>query len=163
MILDELLEFADAESVAGAAGTAQIGDSVDLGENHRDPGNGEPLYLVIQTATEIVTGGTAGTIKFQLVSDAQTALATDGTATVHFDTGTFVTDDAAANSDQLNAGGVIAVVALPIEGVVYERFLGVLAVIGTTTVTAGAINAFLVRDPSAWQAYPSPSQGVFID
>lgn len=150
MILDERNEFADAVSVAGSAGTALIGDVIDLGGTSQDVGNGQPLYLVIQTDTEIITGGTAGTIKFILASDASASIATDGTATVHFDTGTFVTDDAAANSAALNAGGVIAAVALP-NGT-YERYLGILATIGTTTVTAGKINAFLTTDVAKWVA-----------
>lgn len=154
MIMDERTEFADAASVAAAAGTALIGDVIDTGSIARDMGMGQPLYLVITTATEIITGGVAGTVKFQLVSDAQAAIATDGSATVHFDTGNFVTDDAAANSPQLNAGGVIAVVALPMQGPVYERYLGILAVTATTTTTAGAINAFLTLDPYGWKAYP---------
>jgi len=153
MILDERLEFADAVSVAAGAGTALIGDVIDLGSVARDIGSGEPLFLVITTDTEIITGGSAGTIKFQLASDAQEAIATNGTASVHFDTGTFVTDDAAANSAQLNAGGVIAIVALPMEGVVYERYLGILAIIATTTVTAGKINAFLTHDVAKYRAY----------
>lgn len=155
MILDERLEFADAVSVAAAASTALIGDVIDLGAaSPGDIGNGEPMYLVITTDTEIITGGVAGTIGFQLASDAQAAIATDGSATVHIDTGTFVTDDAGANDDELNAGGVIAVIALPAQGKVYERYLGILAVIGTTTVTAGAINAFLTADPHGWVAQP---------
>lgn len=152
MILDERNEFADGASVAAAAGTALIGDVIDL-QVARDIGEGEPLYLVIQTATEIITGGTAGTINFKLASDAQAAIATDGSATIHFQTKDFVTDDAAANSNELNAGGVIACVALPREGVAYERYLGILATIGTTTVTAGAINAFLTKDPAKYKAY----------
>jgi uncharacterized membrane protein len=147
MIMDERLEFADAASVAAAAGTALIGDVIDLGATARDIGQGEPVYLVITTDTEIITGGTAGTVKFQLVSDAQAAIAVDGTATVHIDTGTFVTDDAAANSAQLNAGGVIFAGPIPLEGNVYERFLGILCVTATTTTTAGKINAFLTLDP----------------
>lgn len=153
MIMDELGEFADAESVAAAASTALIGDVIDLGVG-RDIGNSGPIYLVITTDTEIITGGTAGTIKFQLVSDAQAAIAVDGSATVHFDTGTFVTDDAGANDDELNAGGVIAIVMLPQQGKTYERFLGILAIIATTTVTAGNINAFLTRTPANWAAQP---------
>jgi len=152
MILDERNEFADATSVAAAAGTALIGDVIDLGTGPRDIGNGEPLYLVIQTDTEIITGGVAGTIKFQLASDAQAAIATDGSATIHYDTGTLVTDDAEANSPRLNAGGLIAVVSLP-QGAIYERYLGILAVIATTTVTAGKINAFLTRDVSVYRSY----------
>lgn len=152
MIMDERTEFADAVSVANAAGTDLIGDVIDM-TVARDVGNGQPLYLVIMTDTEVITGGTAGTIKFQLVSDAQAAIATDGSATVHFDTGTFVTDDTLLIDEQLRAGGVIAVVALPLEGQTYERYLGILAVVATTTTTAGAINAFLTLDPYGWKAY----------
>lgn len=152
MILDERNEFADATSVAGAAGTALIGDVIDLGVASRDIGNGQAMYLVIQTDTEIITGGVAGTIQFQLASDAQAAIATDGSATIHASTAAYVTDDAAANSPQLNAGGYIYVGVLP-QGAIYERYLGILAVIGTTTVTAGKINAFLTWDVSAYRAY----------
>jgi hypothetical protein len=150
MILDERNEFADAVSVAGSAGTALIGDVIDLGATSSDIGNGQPLYLVIQTDTEIITGGSAGTIQFQLASDAAAAIATDGSATVHYTSASLVTDDAAANSAALNAGGVIAAVALP-NGT-YERYLGILATIGTTTVTAGKINAFLTTDVAKWVA-----------
>lgn len=151
-IMDSTLEFADAVSVAGTAGTALIGNVVDL-TTARDVGNGRPLYLVITVDTEVITGGSAGTINFQLVSDAQAAIAVDGTATVHFDSGPLVTDDAAANSDQLNAGGLVCCVAIPLEGKVYERYLGILAVIATTTVTAGKINAYLTLDPPATKNY----------
>ena len=150
MILDERLEFADAVSVAAAAGTALIGDVIDM-ETARDIGAGEPIYLVIQCDTSIITGGNAGTIKFQLASDAQAAIATDGSATVHFDTGTFVTDGDDANG--LDAGATIAVITLPMEGKVYEQYLGILCTVGTTEVTAGAINAFLTKDVSKWKAY----------
>lgn len=147
MIMDERLEFADATSVAAAAGTALIGDVIDLGSVARDIGLGQQVWLVITCDTEIITGGAAGTIKFQLVSDAQAAIATDGSASVHLDSGTFVTDDSAANDAQMNAGSVIYAAPLPVEGRVYERYLGILAVIATTTVTAGKINAFLTLDP----------------
>ena len=151
MILDSLLEFADATSVAAAAGTALIGDVIDLQEA-RDIGNGEPIYLVIQCDTSIITGGSAGTVKFQLASDAAAAIATDGSATVHYDTGTIVTG--AAGSGLTAAGATIAAVALPMEGNAYERYLGILCVTATTTTTAGAINAFLTKDVSKWKAYP---------
>lgn len=152
MILDERNEFADAVSVAGAAGTALIGDVIDLGGTSQDIGNGQPLYLVIQTDTEIITGGSAGTIQFTLASDAQEAIATNGTATVHAVSASLVTDDAAANSAALNAGGVIMAVALPMG--TYERYLGILATVGTTEVTAGKINAFLTTDVAKWVATP---------
>jgi len=152
MILDERNEFADAVSVAAAAGTAVIGDVIDLGTASRDIGAGQPVYLIIQTDAEIITAGAAGTIKFQLASDSTANLATS--ATIHLDTGTLVTDDSAANDARLNAGGLIFSAPLP-QGAVYERYLGILAVIGTTTVTAGSINAFLSFDQfPANRAYP---------
>lgn len=154
MIMDELLEFADAVDVSASAGTALIGDVIDLGATPQDFGHGEPMYLVIQTATEIITGGAAGTIKFQLASDAAAAIATDGTATVHIDTGTFVTDGTDANDAQLKEGGIIFLGALPTGAArPYERYLGILCVTASTTTTEGAINAFLTKDPSYWRSY----------
>lgn len=153
MIIDTLTEFADAVSVAAAAGTANIGDQIDLGIAGRDIGNGKEVYLVITVDTSIITGGVAGTIQFQLVSDDSASIATNGTQSIHWQSRAFVTDDAALND--LDAGDVAVVVALPYEGSTpYERFLGVQAVVGTTTVTAGAISAFLTFDGHGWKAYP---------
>jgi len=152
MILDERNEFADNVAVQTNTSTTLIGDVIDLGTASRDLGNGETMYLVIKTgATEIITSGAAGTIKFQLASDAQAAIATDGTATVHFDTGDLVNDDAGNNAAQLNAGETIAQVALPLG--TYERYLGILCTTATTAPSAGTIDAFLTKDPSAWKAY----------
>jgi hypothetical protein len=151
-IMDERTEFADAASVAGEAGTALIGDQIPL-SYARDIGNGQPIYLCITCSTGIITGGNAGTIRFQLASDASASIATNGTATVHFDTGTFVTDGDDAN--EIDAGDVIACVPLPLEGLrSYEGFLGILCTIATTTVTAGAINAWLSLTPIGNKFYP---------
>lgn len=151
MILSEYDEFADAVSVAASAGTALIGDVIDLGATSAYPGEGECKYLVIQTDTEVITAGSAGTIQFFLASDAQAAIATDGSATIHASSASLVTDDAAANSAALNAGGTILAIELPMG--TYERYLGILCTIGTTTVTAGKINAFLTTDVSRWRAH----------
>lgn len=150
MILDKLNEFADAQSVVGAAGTINVGSQINLG-SARDIGSGEPLYLVINVDTSIITGGVAGTIAFQLASDSSAAIATDGTQTIHYTSKAFVTDDDALN--ELDAGETAVVIALPMEGVAYEQFLGVQAVIGTTATTAGNINAFLTHDVAKWKAY----------
>lgn len=157
MILSKRTEFADAVSVAASAGTINVGDVVDLSVA-RDIGNGEPVYLVITVDTEIITGGSAGTIQFQLVSDGTDTIATNGTQTVHYTSRAFVTDDAAANDAALSAGAIPVVVALPQEGQAYERYLAVQAVIGTTTTTAGKINAFLTHDVGNWKAYDAPFQ-----
>jgi hypothetical protein len=155
MIMDDYLEFADAVSVAAAAGTALIGDVVDLGVVPRDIGNGEDTYLVISVATAIIAAS-AGTVRFLLVSDAQTAIAVDGSATVHYDSGTFASNVLA--STEMPAGRTLVTVALPREGKVYERYLGVLCIIASQTITAGAIDAFITKDPRGFKAYSRASQ-----
>jgi len=153
MWLDERTEFCDNVDVSASAGTALIGDVIDSSVV-RDLGNGQPVYLVIRTGgTEIITGGSAGTLQFRLVSDSAAAIATSGDATEHFRTDTFVTDDSAANSDLFNAGGLIFMGAIPLEGPAYERYVGILAVTATTTTTAGTVNAFLTLDPGGWTSY----------
>lgn len=149
MILDERNEFADNVSVAAAAGTAVVGDVIDLGAAGRDIGNGETMYLMIKTGGTEIVAGAAGTIQFELVSDSVATL--DSSPTIHFDTGAITTDVAGSNDDRLNAGATIAQVAVPLG--TYERYLGVRAVIATQTVTAGTVDAFLTKDPSAWKAY----------
>ena len=153
MILDERLEFADAGSVILAAGTAVLGDVIDLTETGKDIGLGEDMWLIIQTTTEIITGGSAGTIQFFLVSDSLDTLgaATVASCTEHYRTAALVTDDAAANDAKLNAGGVITAIRLP-SGV-YERYLGILFTTASADTTAGAVNAFLTKDYAKWTAY----------
>lgn len=152
MILDERLEFADALSIAAVAGTAIVGDVIDLGAGVADIGIGEDMWVVIQTTTEIITAGLAGTIEFFLVSDSLATLGAGVVAdcTRHLSSGSLVTDDAAANDAKLNAGGVILAARLPAG--TYERYLGILCTIGGQTVTAGAVNAFLTKDYAKWAA-----------
>jgi len=151
MIFDSRNEFADATSVAAGAGTALIGNVIDLGTDGVN--DVDSVYLVISTATEVITGGSAGTIQFFLVSDSLATLGAGVVAdcTQHYASAILITDDSAANSTALNAGEYIARVELP-KGQ-YERYLGILATIGTTTVTAGAINAYLTNDPVTQKSF----------
>lgn len=144
MILDTYTQFADAEALSTAGtGRALVGNVIDLGAASRDIGNGQPLYLVIQVDTAVTSGGSA-TVSFELASDAQAAIATDGTATVHY-------ASAAIAKATLVAGYMVAAVALPMG--TYERYLGVLANVGTAALTAGKVNAFLTTDVAKWAAY----------
>lgn len=146
-IMDERTEFCDAVACnTGAAGTYNLGDIIDT-TVARDMGNGQPIYLIVSVDTEIITGGVAGTVAFQLVSDSTSTIATDGTQTVHYASKAFVTDDTALT--ELQAGEFAVCVALPLEGVAYERYLAVQQVTGTTAITAGKVNAFLSLDPVA--------------
>lgn len=158
MILDERTEFCDAASVVASAGTTTlIGDTIDLKPATTSPNTtvdlGGDTYLVISVDTEVITAGAAGVIQFFLVSDSLATLGAGVVAncTTHIASASLVTDDSAANSAQLNAGGVIYCGKLPSGS--YERYLGILSTVTTTDVTAGKINAFLTSDPAIWRAY----------
>jgi hypothetical protein len=153
MILDEKLEFCDATALnTGGAATYNIGDVLDLGVA-RDIGNGQPLYLVVVCHTGIVVGASTGTVTFQLVSDGTDTIATNGTQTVHAASGAWATSTTA-----IPAGTVLFAAPVPMQGTVYERFLAVQQITGTTALTAGAVNAFLTMDVAKWVAYDAPSQ-----
>lgn len=157
-ILDERNEFCDAQALnTGAAGTYNIGDQIDLGVAGRGIGEpGDNLYLVLQVATGI-TAGSAGTVQFSLVSDDGATPATNGTQSIHLQTRAFVTGTGTGTTT-LRPGTVLGVFSVPIEGVVYERYLGVQQVTGTAAITAGAVDAFLTPTPPAWKAYDAPFQ-----
>jgi len=144
MILCERLEFCDATALnTGAAGVYLLGDQIDL-TLARDVGAGEAIWCVISVDTLPVSA--TGTASFSLVSDAQAAIAIDGSATVHFTT-------TARLAAAMPAGTVLAAVALPIEGAVYERYLGILQTTAIAAFSAGKINAFLTHDVAKWKAY----------
>jgi hypothetical protein len=142
MIMDKTTEFADAENCFANASTILVGDQIDLGTGVKNVGRGQPLYLVVQVTTA-AAGGTS--INLQLASDAAASIATDGSATVHWQTGAVAVADFTV--------GRTWVVALPQGTDDYERYLGILAV-NAGANSAGAINAFLTLDPQAWEAYP---------
>lgn len=145
-LLDELTEFADDLAFAGGTGRQLMGDVIDLTQA-RDIGNGENIYLGIAIGGTAVTSGGAATVQFEFVSDAQEAIAVDGSATVHLLTPEFTVA-------QLTAETVMFWSPLPIETVAtYERYVGLLANVGTAALTAGTLNAFLTGNPYGWKAY----------
>lgn len=155
MILDSRAEFADGSagtgSVANIPATINVGSTIDtqVGSLNLLNGIGDETFLVITIDTAVITGGTAGTIAFRLVSDS-TAVPDLVTATVHYTSRAFVTDDIALAA--LQVGTIAVVVRLPSD-LDYERYLGVQAIIATTTTMAGKINAFLSKDARVWKAY----------
>lgn len=150
MITDKYNTFAKATALnTGAAGTYLLGDVIDL-TVETDIGQSTELYLVVTVETTATSAG-AATLEIQLASDAQAAIATDGSATVHAKSATFAVTD-------LSAGVNIMKIELPREGLAYERYLGILQVTGVAAFTAGAINAFLTPNPSGWRAYPNNKQ-----
>ena len=153
MILDERNEFADAVSCnTGAAGTYNIGDQIPLG-TAGDIGLSDNLWLVVTVATGITVASSTGTVAFQLASDASASIATDGSQSIHATSKAWATSTTA-----IAAGTVLFMVKLPAQGTVYEGYIGVQQVTGTTAINAGAVNAFLTPDVSKWTAIAAPWQ-----
>jgi hypothetical protein len=146
MIMDEYNEFCDATALnTGGAASYLIGDVIDLGATTQDIGTGEPLYLVMQVDTAVDSAADNTTQQFHLCSDAQAAIAVDGSATYHFSTGVFA-------QATLVAGYLIA--AVPLPSGTYERYLGIVHTTAVAAATAGKVNAFLTHDISKWAAMP---------
>jgi hypothetical protein len=145
-IMDVLTKFASAEPAFGTVAVRLEGSQIDLGAAHRDPGNGKTVYLIVQVTEAWVSAGSA-TVNIQLVSDSTASIAVDGSATVHLSLGTLAYTVLTLNKRFC--------VALPLEGNVYERYLGIIVDTAGATTTAGAFTAFLSPDPVGWQAYPA--------
>jgi hypothetical protein len=149
MILDERTEFCDATALnTGGAGSYLVGDQIDL-TLARDIGRGEPIYFVVTIDTALV--GVNNTTSFSLCSDSTASIAVDGSQTVHYTSPVFAVTALAT------AGVVPVCVALPWEGIVYERYLGVVHTTAVAALSAGKINAFLTHDPARWKAYADAS------
>jgi hypothetical protein len=148
MILDERTEFCDAQALnTGAAGSYLLGDVIDTRPATTSPGSTvdlmSDLYLVLQVDT-LPTSGGAATAAFSLASDAQAAIAVDGSQSEHFRTKAFTIA-------QMAAGTILACIKLPSGS--YERYLGIVQTTAVAAFTAGKINAFLTNDPAVYRAY----------
>lgn len=153
MMTDKLSMFADGVSLVGATGSALVGNQMDLASVQTARGDdwqflgynsNMPLYLVIVITEAVDSSGDGSTVQFSLRSDDSATISTT-TSTVHYQTG-------AIAEAALVAGAVVAVVQVPIEGIDYEEFLGVVVTRGGEAVTAGAFDAFLTPTPPAWRA-----------
>lgn len=145
MIIDKLTEIADAAS-ADTSGTGRkvIGTAIDLAPA-RDLGAGTPLWMVFTVDTAFA--GTNATVSFEIVSDAQSPVAVDATATIHAATKLFPIT-------ALVQGFKFAV-PLPAISPDYEQYLGIITNIGTAALTAGKLNAFLADHAPDWKVYPN--------
>lgn len=153
MILDSLLQFDNAVSLAIAAGTQASTNVIDLGITSgipssangggaRDIGIGDDpaMKLLVQVTTTFTSGG-AGTLSFSLQgavdngSGAPAAFSTWWTSPVY----------ALAT---LNAGSRLFDMDMPRppDGIAIPRFLRGLWTVATATMTAGNASAFIVLD-----------------
>jgi predicted RecA/RadA family phage recombinase len=143
MIIDALTQMCNDEAASGTAATRLEGSQIDLSVA-RDIGNGQPIYWHLVVVTAAASVGSA-TINVVLASDATAAVATDGSATVHAQTGIL--------AYTAFTKGRRWVFPLPTEGNVYEKFLGTLVITADATTTALVIDSFLSPDPAGWKAY----------
>lgn len=153
MILDAYLQFDNASSLAIAAGTQASQNTIDFGESSgiptsangggaRDMGIGDDpaLKLLVQVSTAFTSGG-AGTLSVALQgavdngSGAPAAFSTWWTSPVY----------ALAT---LNAGSRLLDMDMPRppDGIAIPRFVRLLYTVATATMTAGAVNAYIVLD-----------------
>ncbi len=129
-----------------AVGTAIVGDQLDMKYNMPGPVH-TAGWLVITAHTQIVAAGN-GTLTFALVSDSQTPLATDGSATEHIEC-----DPVATSTTAIPAGTLLSCVRIP-DGE-YERYAGLMLTTAGAALTEGEVNAFLTDEPSYWRALPA--------
>lgn len=154
MIIDSLLEFADATALSTASDTASVifGNVVDTNPDGyntlQDLGTGTPLYWVISVDTTVAA--VSGTTTFRLSSDSTANLATS--ITTHIISPTFATATLVK--------GYTWACPLP-SGQIYERYLGVWTTQATATITAGKINSYITADiPNLTQYNDNVSQNA---
>lgn len=147
MLLNSQEVFSDAQAVTATAISTNVIDLNPVaGPNTtQDIGSGENLYLVVTTQTAITDTSSDATLTVTLESDTAVGLAS--APVVHYSTG------AKAFATYSAAGSIIAIVKLPIAD--YKRYLGVRYTVASGPFTAGAIDAYLVKDVSKFLPYAS--------
>lgn len=141
MILDKRIEFADAVALnLGVAGSYQVGDVYDLGVA-RDIGNGGDIYLIVNVQTTATSGG-AATLQMNLITANNASLTSP----------TILLSSPVFALASLVAGATVWIIRMPVEVVLYQRYIGIQQVTGVAAFTAGKIDAFGVLDASKWKA-----------
>lgn len=151
MLIDRRTTMCDAAAIGVSTGRRALGDAIDL-QSLRDIGADANVFLVVQMATTATSGG-AATLQIELVTDAQDPPLVDGSATEHITSMTFPLAS-------LTAGAELIKMLLPPEmpGATYERYLSIIANVGTAAFTAGSINAFLTLQPPVHRSYRNGDQ-----
>jgi len=152
MILDSLLQFSNAQSLAMAAGDADSTNVIDLGLSGlpasaagggaRDLGTGDDpaLKLLIQVSTTFTSAG-AATLSVALQGAPDNGSGAAGSYTTMWTSPTFALAT-------LIAGAQLANIDLPrpVAGQAMPRFLKLVYTVGTATTTAGKCTSYIVLD-----------------
>lgn len=170
MILDALLQFDNAASVAIAAGTQASTNVIDFGlgtsanpaipsnangGGARDMGIGDDpaLKLLVQVSTTFTSGG-AGTLSVAIQGAPDNGSGAPGSYTTWWTSPTYALATLVAGARLLNMD-----FPRPPAGVAVPRFVRLLYTVGTATMTAGAVSAYLVLDRDD-QMYNSTNNAV---
>lgn len=147
MYVDTQTEFSDAQAVTSTAISTNVidlfaalgGGTALTADSTIDIGQGEDVYVVIQTQTAATDTGSDATLTVTIESDSAASLASS--PVVHFSTG------ALAFATFSPAGTRLATVCLPAGS--YKRYLGVRYTVTSGPLTAGNFDAFVTVDPAA--------------
>ena len=154
--VDTQLEFSDSQAVTSTAISTNVVDLLTTSSGAAtltslspntivDIGQGEDVYLVVQTAVACTDTSSDATLTVTLESDTAVGLAS--APVVHFSTG------ALAFAAFSPAGTVLAQIKLPNAD--YKRYLGVRYTVASGPLTAGAFDAFLTTNVQRSKAYKS--------
>jgi hypothetical protein len=148
MFLDKQNEFSDAQAVTVTALSTNVIDTLPMTSNPNVSqdlsAHGGGPYILFSVPTAFTAGG-AATLTITIESDSTANLATS--PTVHW-------TSAAIPVASLVAGYQFFV---PIPIGLVERYLGVRYTVATGPMTAGAIDAAVVRDIQTWRSYATAS------
>ena len=170
MILDALLQFDNAASLAIAAGTQASTNVIDFGlgtstnpaipsnangGGARDMGIGDDpaLKLLVQVSTTFTSGG-AGTLSVAIQGAPDNGSGAPGSYTTWWTSPVYALATLVAGARLLNMD-----FPRPPAGVAVPRFVRLLYTVGTATMTAGAVSAYLVLDRDD-QMYSSTNNAV---
>ena len=170
MILDALLQFDNAASLAIAAGTQASTNVIDFGlgtstnpaipsnangGGARDMGIGDDpaLKLLVQVSTTFTSGG-AGTLSVAIQGAPDNGSGAPGSYTTWWTSPVYALATLVAGARLLNMD-----FPRPPAGVAVPRFVRLLYTVGTATMTAGAVSAYLVFDRDD-QMYNSTNNAV---
>lgn len=170
MILDALLQFDNAASVAIAAGTQASTNVIDFGlgtsanpaipsnangGGARDMGIGDDpaLKLLVQVSTTFTSGG-AGTLSVAIQGAPDNGSGAPGSYTTWWTSPTYALATLVAGARLLNMD-----FPRPPAGVAVPRFVRLLYTVAGATMDTGAISAYLVLDRDD-QMYNSTNNAV---
>ncbi len=167
MILDALLQFDNASSLAIAVGSQDSANTIDLGITSgipssangggaRDIGIGDDpaMKLLVQVVTAFTSGG-AATLAVALKGAIDNGAGAPAAFSTWYTSPTYALATLAVAGNRLMDMDM----PRPPAGIAIPRFLKLTYTVAGATVTAGAISSYIVLDRDD-QAYASTNSGV---